>query len=73
LLFLCLSLAARAESGVYTGLAGGGTAISVVPTPSLRGALLLESVYGITDTINWEGPLLLELGGGEANAKDLPN
>jgi hypothetical protein len=53
---------ADAEEGVYSAYAGGGVALQLGPDPALRGNVLLQSVYGLTNTLNWEAPLFLEIG-----------
>jgi hypothetical protein len=58
----CASRAAYAEEGVYSAYAGGGTAIALDPSATVRGSVIAQSVYGFTDAFNIEAPLLVEAG-----------
>jgi hypothetical protein len=54
---------ARAEERVYTGLVGGGMTLQLdSDAVSFAPNLLFKSVYGFTDRLNWDGPLLIDLG-----------
>jgi hypothetical protein len=61
---LLLGAGAWAEQGVYRAFAGWGLGarFETAGAPTLHNTLLLESNFGITDQVNWHGPLLLELG-----------
>jgi hypothetical protein len=62
-LLLCGS--ARAEQGLFTALAGAGPGLQLGAPGAATGpvTLLLESNLGLSDRVNWEAPLFLELGG----------
>ncbi|MHB8877612.1 MAG: hypothetical protein ACYC8T_28305 [Myxococcaceae bacterium] len=65
---IVLPATASAERWVYTGHAGGGVGLQLVPAPVSRpaGTVFLESVLGLGDRVNLEAPALIELGANPA-------
>lgn len=54
---------AVAEQWVYSAFGGGGVGVHLAPSgpPRAAGTVMLESVFGLTDELNLETVLLLEL------------
>lgn len=67
-LALVVSSDALADEGVLTTLIGGGPVFSPqegASPLSVHGAVLLKSVYGLTDRVNLEGPAFFESTAGQ--------
>lgn len=66
LAILALPASARAEEGVYAAFLGASASAHLSPetTPSVRAAVLLQSVLGLTDAVNWQGPATVDFRAG---------